>query len=217
MDWTSVTTSFVTLFVVIDPLGVAPAFATLTHGARFGRRWRMALTGTLIAALILTAFAIGGGALLETVGIGLPAFRTAGGILLFIMGLEMIFERRTPRRSRTAEQSAAELHGEGEAEDSIAVFPLAIPLLAGPGAIATVVLLMTSAGADWRAQGAVFIALALVLLITFPLLVFASQLLAWAGRSASILITRLMGVLLTALAVQFVFDGVREGVLNIAA
>lgn len=216
MDWTSVTTSFVTLFVVIDPLGVAPAFATLTQEAGFGRRWRTALAGTLIAALILTAFAIGGAALLGAVGIGMPAFRTAGGILLFIMGLEMIFERRTPRRSRSAEQSAAEQHGEGEAEDSIAVFPLAIPLLAGPGAIASVVLLMTSA-AGWQAQGAVFVALALVLLITFPLLVFASQLLAWAGRSASILITRLMGVLLTALSVQFVFDGVREGVLNIAA
>lgn len=213
MDWTTLTTSFVTLFVIIDPLGVTPVFASLTQGMGWGKRIRTAFAGTLIAALILGGFALGGGTLLETVGIGLPAFRTAGGILLFLIGLEMIFEQRTPRRERGAQRTKAELHSSADEDEGIAVFPLAIPLLAGPGAIASIVLLMTAAGDDTAARLGILAALALVILVSFVLLVSASFLLALAGRSAAILITRLMGVLLAALSVQFVFDGIREGIL----
>ncbi|MFP4003975.1 MAG: MarC family protein [Alphaproteobacteria bacterium] len=216
MDWTTITTSFVTLFVVIDPLGVTPVFAALTRGMGWGRRIRTALAATLIAALILGGFALGGGALLETLGIGLPAFRTAGGILLFLIGLEMIFEQRTPRRERNVQRKIAEQH-EVEEEDGIAVFPLAIPLLAGPGAIASIVLLMTAAEGDDVTRTSILAALALVIAASFVLLVTAGFLLALAGRSVSILITRLMGVLLAALSVQFVFDGIREGILLPAA
>ncbi len=212
MDWTTLTTSFVTLFVVIDPLGVTPVFASLTRSMGWGGRIRIALAATLVAALILFGFALGGGALLKAMGIGMPAFRTAGGILLFLIGLEMIFEQRTPRRERNVQRKIAEQLGEDE-EDGIAVFPLAIPLLAGPGAIASTVLLMTAAGGDPAARFGILGALALVLLTSFVLLITASFLLALAGRNAAILITRLMGVLLAALSVQFVFDGVREGIL----
>lgn len=213
MEWSTLTTSFVTLFVIIDPLGVTPVFASLTQNMSWGQRIRAAFAGTLIAALILAGFALGGGALLKAVGIGMPAFRTAGGILLFLIGLEMVFEQRTPRRERGAQRSVAEHHSEGDDEDGIAVFPLAIPLLAGPGAIASIVLLMTAAGGDRSVQAGILAALALVLLASFVLLVSASFLLALAGRSVASLITRLMGLLLAALSVQFVFDGVRAGVL----
>lgn len=216
MDWTTLTTSFVTLFVVIDPLGVTPVFASLTRHLSWGQRIRTALAATLVAALILGGFALGGGALLEAMGIGLPAFRAAGGILLFLIGLEMIFEQRTPRRERNVQRKIAEQLGEDE-EDGIAVFPLAIPLLAGPGAIASTVLLMTAAEGDPAARMGILGALVLVLLASFTLLVTASFLLALAGRNVAILVTRLMGVLLAALSVQFVFDGVREGILMPAA
>jgi multiple antibiotic resistance protein len=216
MDWTILTTSFVTLFVIIDPLGVTPVFTSLTRGMGWGKRIRIAFAGTLIAALILIGFALGGGALLETVGIGLPAFRTAGGILLFLIGLEMVFEQRTTRRERNAQRRLAEQADEDD-EDGIAVFPIAIPLLAGPGAIASIVLLMTAAEGDPVIRASTLAALAMVLVASFLLLVSASFLLALAGRSVSIVISRLMGILLAALSVQFVFDGIREGILLPAA
>jgi len=215
-DWSIFVTAFVTLVVVIDPPGVAPIFASLTEGGTRKYRFSMALKGTLVATGVLFAFAFGGKIVLDTVGIGLPAFSTAGGILLFIMGMEMVFERRNKRRSKTAEhlaEDAHQHHPDNEGPEDISVFPLGIPMVAGPGAIATIVLLMTNAEGHIVAQSAVLAALGLVLLITFLALVFLTEVIQRAGETFSMLLTRLMGVMLTALAVQYVFNGLREGLL----
>jgi len=215
-DWSIFVTAFVTLVVVIDPPGVAPIFASLTEGGSRKYRFTMALKGTLVATGVLFAFAFGGKIVLDAVGIGLPAFSTAGGILLFIMGMEMVFERRTERRSKTAEHLAEDVHQhhpESQGPEDISVFPLGIPLVAGPGAIASIVLLMTNAEGHILAQSAVLFALALVLLLTFLSLVFLTEVIQRAGETFSALLTRLMGVMLTALAVQYVFNGLREGLL----
>jgi len=217
MDWDFALTAFVTLFVVIDPPGVMVIFASLAAGASGAWRWLMAVKATVAAAFILLLFAFGGEWLLSAIGIGIPAFRTAGGILLFLIGLEMIFEQRTQRRSRSAEQATSEydqLHPEHVGREDISIFPLAIPLIAGPGAIASMVLLMGTAEGDTLAQMSIFGALTLVLLLNFVLLVFAGRLMGWLGESASILIARIMGILLCALSVQFVFDGVKAGLLS---
>ena len=146
--------AFTTLFVVIDPPGLLPVLLALTPGMAPAVRRRMAFKGTLLATLILLGFALGGEALLGVLGIGLPAFRTAGGVMLLLIALEMVFERRTERRSRSAD----ELKTIGDPDD-ISAFPLAIPLLAGPGAITSVMLLMARYEGDLAAQAAVVIVL----------------------------------------------------------
>lgn len=215
-DWSLFVTAFVTLFVVIDPPGVAPIFASLTDGGNRKYRFAMALKGILVATGVLFAFAFGGKVLLDAVGIGLPAFSTAGGILLFIMGMEMVFEKRTERRSKQAEhlaEDAHQHHPDQEGPEDISVFPLGIPLVAGPGAIASTVLLMTNAEGHLIAQTSVLTALALVLLLTFLALVFLTEAIKRAGETFSTLLTRLMGIMLTALAVQYVFNGLQAGLL----
>ncbi len=210
-------TSFVTLFVVIDPPGVVPIFASLTEGTSRAYRFSMALRGTLVASGVLFAFAFGGETLLTTVGITLPAFSTAGGLLLFVMGLEMVFEKRTERRSKTAEHLVEETqqhHPDHQGPEDISVFPLGIPLIGGPGAIASTVLLMSANEGAFVAQGSILAALGLVLLLTFLSLAFLTELVRRAGETFSTLLTRLMGVLLCALAVQYVFNGLREGLLS---
>lgn len=210
-------TSFVTLFVVIDPPGVAPIFASLTEGTKRSYRFSMALRGTVVATFVLFAFAFVGETLLELVGITLPAFSTAGGILLFIMGMEMVFERRNERRSKTAEHVVEEVHEhhpDHKGPEDISVFPLGIPLIGGPGAIASVVLLMSAHEGAALAQGTVLLALGSVLLLTFLALVFLTEVIQRAGETLSTLLTRLMGIMLSALAVQYVFNGLRDGLLG---
>jgi len=216
-DWAVFVSAFVTLLVVIDPPGVAPIFASLTHGESRGFRFKMALKGTLVATGVLFAFAFGGEWLLDAVGIGLPAFSTAGGILLFYMGMEMVFEKRTERRTKTAEHAVEEVHShhpDQEGPEDISVFPLGIPLMAGPGSMATTVLLMSANEGSMVATSAVLVALALVLILTFLILVFLTEAIQLAGDTFSILLTRLMGVMLTALAVQYVFNGLKAGLLS---
>jgi multiple antibiotic resistance protein len=216
-DWSVFVTAFVTLFVVIDPPGVTPIFASLTEGGSRKYRLAMALKGVTVATGVLFVFAFGGKVLLDAVGIGLPAFSTAGGILLFIMGMEMVFEKRTERRSKAAEHLAEDVHQhhpEHEGPEDISVFPLGIPLVAGPGAIASTVLLMTNAQGHLVEQSAVLIALALVLLLTFLALVFLTEAIKRAGETFSTLLTRIMGIMLTALAVQYVFNGLQAGLLT---
>jgi multiple antibiotic resistance protein len=194
--------SFITFFVVIDPPGCAPIYAGLTAGAGAVQRRVMALRAVGVAAAILLVFALFGEKLLKGLGIELASFRIAGGIMLFLIALEMVFEKRTQRR----EDRAANVTPE-EAED-VSIFPMAMPMIAGPGSIASVMLLMArNDGLDRSAV--VFAALATVLLLTLIALLAAGPLMRLLGHKIEAVITRLLGVLLAALAVQFVIDGVQ--------
>jgi len=195
--------AFVTLFVVIDPPGCAPIFAGLTGGASPRQTRGMALRACTIATLILLTFALFGERLLHALHIELDSFRIAGGIMLFLVALEMVFDRRTQRREKRAE----ELRAAPDVED-VSVFPLAIPMIAGPGSIATVMLLMS------RAKGTeqtfvILGALAVVMLICLAALMAAGPLMRLVGVRIEAVITRLLGVLLAALAAQYVVDGTR--------
>jgi multiple antibiotic resistance protein len=211
--------AFVTLFVVIDPPGCAPIFAGLTSAAPPAQARRMAARACLIASLILLGFALFGEQLLGALHIELNSFRIAGGIMLFLIALEMVFEKRQQRREERAEKVRSQ-HGSkpdgqygGRPErtpvEDISVFPLAIPMIAGPGSIATVMLLMS------RAQGteatlAILAALAAVMAICLAALLAAGPLMRLVGAQAEAVVTRLLGVLLAALAAQYVIDGLRE-------
>ncbi|WP_152435678.1 MarC family protein [Erythrobacter sp. THAF29] len=194
--------AFVTLFVVIDPPGCAPIYAGLTKAAPARLARNMALRATAIAAVILTIFAFFGEDLLKALHIELDSFRIAGGLMLFFIAFEMVFEKRTQRREERAEKISA-----SEVED-VSVFPMAMPMLAGPGAIAAIMLLMNEA--DGMAETLeVFAALAAVLILTAAALVAAGPLIRLLGDKVEAVITRLLGVLLAALAAQYVIDGLR--------
>jgi multiple antibiotic resistance protein len=195
-------TSFVTFFVVIDPPGCAPIFASLTRGEEAARRRVLAIRSVAIAAAILLFFALLGEDLLRVLGITLAAFRIAGGIMLFLIALEMVFEKRTARR----ETRAQEVHASPEHED-VSVFPMAIPMIAGPGSIASVMLLTARAGGLDQTL-VVLAALAAVLLLTLLALLAAGPLMRLLGHKVEAMVTRLLGVILAALAVQFVIDGI---------
>ncbi|MEO0643070.1 MAG: MarC family protein [Pseudomonadota bacterium] len=194
--------ALITLFVVIDPPGCAPIYAGLTKEASSAQARSMALRAVAIAAVILLIFAFFGEALLGALHIELDAFRIAGGLMLFFIAFEMVFEKRTQRREERAEEVRVR-----EVED-VSVFPMAMPMLAGPGAIAAVMLLMNEAQ-DWAERGAVFAALGIVLLLTAGALIAAGPLIRLLGDKVEAVITRLLGVLLAALAAQYVIDGVK--------
>ncbi len=195
--------AFVTLFVVIDPPGCAPIYAGLTKGASAAQARNMALRATLIASIILLIFALFGQELLAALHIELNSFRIAGGLMLFFIAFDMVFEKRTQRRESRAEKIAAT----PEIED-VSVFPMAMPMLAGPGAIAAVMLLMNEA--DGLSESLeVLAALAAVLVITAAALVAAGPLIRLLGDKVEAVITRLLGVLLAALAAQYVIDGLK--------
>lgn len=195
--------AFITLFVVIDPPGCAPIYAGLTKGASAAQARNMALRASFIASAILLFFALLGQELLNALHIQLDSFRIAGGLMLFFIAFEMVFEKRTQRREERAEKVAAS----PEVED-VSVFPMAMPMLAGPGAIAAIMLLMNEA--DTLQQSlTVLAALAAVLLITAAALVAAGPLIRLLGARVEAVITRLLGVLLAALAAQYVIDGLR--------
>jgi multiple antibiotic resistance protein len=195
--------AFVTLFVVIDPPGCAPIYAGLTKGATPQQARSMALRATWIAAIILLVFALFGQQLLGALHIALDSFRIAGGLMLFFIAFDMVFEKRTQRREERAEKIAAT----PEIED-VSVFPMAMPMLAGPGAIAAVMLLMNEAE-GWPEMIEVLAALAAVLAITAAALVAAGPLIRLLGDKVEAVITRLLGVLLAALAAQYVIDGLK--------
>lgn len=196
--------AFITLFVVIDPPGCAPIYAGLTKGASPAQARSMALRATFIASLILLVFALFGKELLGALHIDLNSFRIAGGLMLFFIAFDMVFEKRTQRREERAEKIAAT----PEIED-VSVFPMAMPMLAGPGAIAAVMLLMNEAGGEAERVAQVLAALAAVLVITAAALVAAGPLIRLLGDKVEAVITRLLGVLLAALATQYVIDGLR--------
>ncbi len=193
-------TAFVTLFVVIDPIGLAPIFIALTPDMTGAERRRLGLRSLVIAAILLTLFGLAGEAILSGIGISISAFRIAGGLLLFLTALDMLFERRTERREGQAE-------GEAPSQDP-SVFPLAMPLLAGPGALATMILLV---GQDQGAAHILMVHLMMlgVLVIAMLLFVLATPLARALGRTGTMVVTRLLGMLLAALSVQFVIDGLR--------
>jgi multiple antibiotic resistance protein len=193
--------SFVTLLVVVDPLGLAPIFAALTRGYPEKRKREAAIRGTTLGAAILFLFALVGDVLLEALGIGIPAFRIAGGVLLFLLSLDMIFASPTGLRSRTVREQE-----EISYEHDVSVFPLAIPLLAGPGAITTVLLYTGERSAT---ELVAFVAVLLtVLLLSLVSLLLAPRIMRLFGETGSNVLTRVLGVLLAALAVQFVLDGI---------
>jgi multiple antibiotic resistance protein len=191
-----------TLLVTLDPPGLAPIFVSLTQGMVESERRQVALRACLIAFAIMTFFALGGGAMLNLLGIGLPAFRIAGGLLLFWIAFEMVFQSRGQRKAETA-QNAVTM----DRIRDLAAFPLAIPLLAGPGAITAAILLAGRANSD---PGLLAILVALIGAVLFCCaLVFlvAERVARLLGTTGNVVLTRLLGVILAALAVQFVIDG----------
>ncbi|MCG6872561.1 MAG: MarC family protein [Gammaproteobacteria bacterium] len=197
--------AFTTFFATVGPLDVAALFAGLTAGDSARDRQRMALRGTLIATGILVAFAFGGKVLLGSMGISLAALQTAGGILLLLIGIDMVFARTSGSTSTTDEETR-----EAATREDISVFPLATPLIAGPGAMGAAILLMANARGDASQQAAVVAGLLAVMLLTLVGLLLAGRILQALGVTGMHVISRVFGVLLCALAVQFLFDGIRQ-------
>lgn len=197
--------AFVTFFVVLDPVGMGPIFVSITRGETPEWRKTMAIRGTMIAAAILVVFAVVGDFLLRALGVSIAAFRIAGGILLFLAAMDMLFARATPLR-RTTEREEAE----AESKRDISVFPLAIPLIAGPGGLTSIILLTGRAGGDPLAVGAVMATLAVVLAIMLAVLLAADRVTRLLGETGTNVVSRVLGIILAALAVQFVIDGILE-------
>lgn len=197
-DPTFLAAAFVTLFVVIDPIGLAPLFIALTGGMSPAQRRAVGLRACIVAAILLTVFGLAGEIILVGIGISMPAFQIAGGILLFLTALDMLFDRRSERRAGHA----------AEVPDP-SVFPLAMPLIAGPGAMASMILLVGQTGWEWQGVLAVHLIMLAVVGLGFLLFLVAIPLERALGRTGTMVITRLLGMLLAALSVQFVLNGMR--------
>ena len=195
--------ALVTMVVVVDPLGLVPAFVSITHGLPERARCHVALRASLNAAAILAGSVLAGDWLLRTLSISLPAFRIAGGLLLFSIASEMVFGVRIERQSREAEEAI------DERVRNIAAFPLAIPLMAGPGAITASVLLAGRAGGDLLRMGLLLGVVAVVLALCLLVFTLAARIATLLGGTAGVVLSRLLGVVLAALAVQYVIDGAR--------
>lgn len=201
--------AFVTFFVIIDPLGMVPIYVSLTRGMSAPHRRRVAMRSIAIAAVTLLVFAVGGGLALGYLGVTLPAFRIAGGALLFLLSIDMLFARQSGIRSTTADEEK-----EAEARSDVAVFPLAIPLIAGPGAITSTLLLLGQTEGDPLLAALVIALILFVLLLTLASFLFASRLMGWLGVTGVNVIGRVLGIILAALAVQYIIDGVRAVILD---
>lgn len=226
---------FVTLFVIIDPLGLVPVFIVLTQGTSAAHRRRMAIRACLTSFFILAAFALIGEGLLGIFGIHMPAFRIAGGTLLFLIALEMLFEKRSQKRNQRAEQVHQELEEDHEAEkaqkaeaaapatksanghtipdeeaDDISIFPMSIPFLSGPGAIASVMLLMGKFEDNIAMQASVIGVVAVVMAIAFVFFLASNMVAKRLSPTVATVVSRLLGMILAALAVQFIIDGVKQ-------
>jgi len=225
---------FVTLFVIIDPLGLVPVFIVLTQGTSAAHRRRMAIRACLTSFFILAAFALIGEGLLGVFGIHMPAFRIAGGTLLFLIALEMLFEKRSQKRNERAEQVHQELEEDHETEkpktktkasaatsngdvtipddeaDDISIFPMSIPFLSGPGAIASVMLLMGKFEDNIAMQASVIGVVAVVMVIAFIFFLLANVVAKRLSPTVATVVSRLLGMILAALAVQFIIDGIKQ-------
>ena len=194
--------SFTTLFVIMDPIGLAPIFLALTIGMSNADRRAIAWRASLVSAVILILFALVGGAFLEALGISLPAFRIAGGLLLFWTAFEMIFEKRVERKTNAAERTVSKSDIQ-----NLAVFPLAIPLMAGPGAISATVLI-ASAQTEWIGLAYLIGLLLIIVAICYVVFLASTGIDRFLGDMGRTLLSRLLGVILSALAIQFIADGV---------
>jgi len=203
--------ALVTFLVIIDPPGCAPIFAGLTRNAAPAHRRSMAIRASIIAWAILMFFGLLGRPMLHALGISLASFRIAGGVMLFMIALDMVFERRTERR----ESRANSIEGTPEAED-ISVFPMAIPMIAGPGSIASA-MLWVSRVEGTAAVFAVLSAITVVILLTMLALLAAGPIMRLIGEKLEAMITRILGVILAALAAQFIVDGLKQSFPSVLA
>ena len=194
---------FTMLFVIMDPIGNMPMFMSLTESPRTGYRLLMAKRSVIIGFFVMLFFAYAGEAFLNLLGISIPAFRIAGGIMLFIVALQMIFVEEQ-------KEKAAEEITENPYANDVSVFPLAVPLIAGPGSIASIILLMSERHGQWGQQLYVIFALALVSVITYVLFRLSSYFARVLGKTINTVISKLLGIILGAMASQFVIDGVRS-------
>jgi multiple antibiotic resistance protein len=194
---------FVVFLVVVEPISLLPLFVGLTEGIAEPQRRQMALRAVIISAVILTVFALVGGPFLRIMSINIESFRIFGGLLLFLIALEMVFARMPGTRTSSKEQQ------ESQEREDITVFPLAFPFIAGPGALATILLAFGGAAGNPTLFGALLLVVFLVLAITLGILFLATPAMRVLGVTGTNVISRLFGVLLGALAVQFVIDGLR--------
>lgn len=199
--------ALVTLLVTLDPPGLAPIFLSVTRGMSALQRRQVAWRACIIAFLIMSFFALAGDVLLKALGVSLPAFRIAGGLLLFWISFEMVFERRNARKQETAEVAITKDH-----ISNVAAFPLAIPLMAGPGALTAMMLLAGRAGGDISMQTMLITIAALVIASCYIVFLLATPISRMLGITGNVVLTRLLGVILAALAVQFLIDGIRAAV-----
>jgi multiple antibiotic resistance protein len=195
--------AFVTILVTIDPPGLAPIFLAVTRGMSRDQRRQVSIRASIIGFCVMALFAIAGASILSVFGITLPAFRVAGGFLLFFIAFEMVFEKRQDRKEKISDVAITQDH-----IHNLAAFPLAIPLIAGPGAISATVLLSGSFQ-GWAAQATLVAIILVCLLMTYLVFVLAERIDGLLGQTGRSILTRLLGVILAALAVQFVADGVK--------
>jgi multiple antibiotic resistance protein len=196
-------TAFVTMLVTLDPPGLAPVFIGLTLGMTRAAQREVALRATIIAFAILAAFAFGGSAVMDLLGISIPAFRIAGGLLLFYIAFDMIFELRGQRKQELASDAVTI-----DRIRNVAAFPLAIPLMSGPGSITATMLLAGRAGGDWQELAGLMATIAVVMALCYLTFLTAERVSRLLGTTGNLVLTRMLGVVLAALAVQFVINGV---------
>ena len=199
---------FVVFFVVVDPISLIPVFAGLTEGASTGYKRKMACKSAAIALSISVLFALVGAKFLDIMGISLSSFRIAGGTLLFLIALDMVFARPSGTRSTTTERE------EAKTRDDISVFPLAFPFIAGPGALATILLTAGEVGAKPLLFAGFLVVVALVVLVCWVMMLATPRLMGVFGVTGANVMSRLSGVILAALAVQFIVDGLRGSFLS---
>jgi multiple antibiotic resistance protein len=201
----TVITAFTTLFVIVDPIAVAPIFIALTEGSSDASRRAMAIKAVIVAAVTLVIFALVGEIFLKSLGVTLPAFRIAGGALLFILAIEMVFAHQSGIRTTTSGEEQ-----EAITKKDVSVFPLAIPLIAGPGAMASIILLIGQHPADYLRQGAIIAVLLIVLALTLVMLLVATRITKYLGVTGVNVVSRVFGIILGALAVQYILDGLKQ-------
>ncbi|NQV47799.1 MAG: NAAT family transporter [Rhodospirillaceae bacterium] len=195
--------AFTTFFATISPVDVAALYAAMTPKATDAQRRTMAIKGTLIAGVIMLVFALLGDEVLKRLGITLPAMKTAGGILLLLIAIDMVFARPSGGSSTTEDETEEAGH-----KEDVSVFPLATPLIAGPGTMGAVILLSAKTDGNIAQEMAIIVAIVAILIVTLGMLLMAGRLQKLLGITGLNVITRVVGVLLAALAVQFIFDGI---------